>query len=142
MWLANTKKLQSRGGTYQVVSQQLHDQCRVLVAFLTEGIKLGNSIVEGLLGEVARLVGRVEDLVIEDGEVEGEAETDGVSWSKISLSNLSGGFVCLKRLVGGFLSLLGNSEFSEVAVVIALPVDWNQYAISGKRLSRLAHILW
>jgi len=33
---------------------------------------------KNLLGEGACAVGRVEDLVVEDGEVEGEAEPDGV----------------------------------------------------------------
>ena len=32
----------------------------------------------GSLGELASLLGRVEDLVVEDGEVEGESEADGV----------------------------------------------------------------
>ena len=32
------------------------------------------------LGELASLLGRVEDLIVEDGEVEGEAEPDWVAW--------------------------------------------------------------
>ena len=47
-----------------------------------------NSIVESLLGQLASLVWRVEDLVVEDGEVEGEAETDGVSGSELGLGNV------------------------------------------------------
>jgi hypothetical protein len=39
---------------------------------------------------VAGTVGRVEDLVVEDGEVEGEAETDGVSGSKLGLGDVGG----------------------------------------------------
>jgi hypothetical protein len=37
---------------------------------------------------VAGTVGGVEDLVVEDGEVEGEAETDGVSGSELGLGNV------------------------------------------------------
>jgi hypothetical protein len=33
----------------------------------------GNGIVESLLGKVAGLIGSIEDLVIEDGEVQGES---------------------------------------------------------------------
>jgi hypothetical protein len=64
--------------TYQVVPQELHDQSGVLVALLRKGVELSDGIVESLLGKLASLVGRVEDLVVEDGEVQGETETDGV----------------------------------------------------------------
>ena len=39
---------------------------------------------------MAGTVGRVEDLVVEDGEVEGETETDGVSGSELGLGNVGG----------------------------------------------------
>jgi hypothetical protein len=65
----------------------LHDQSAVAVALLGEGVELGNGIVEGLLGEVACTVGGVEDLVVEDGEVQGETEADGVSGGEVSLGN-------------------------------------------------------
>lgn len=70
---------------------------------------------------MASLVGRVENLIVEDGEVQGKTKSDGMSRSEISLSNLGGSLVSFKRLVGGLLSLIGSGEFSEVAVVITLP---------------------
>jgi hypothetical protein len=82
--------------TYQVVSQQLHDEGRVLVALLAQGVELSNGIVESLLGKVASLVGRVEDLVIEDGEVEGKTQTNGVSGSQVSGGDLSSTLVSLE----------------------------------------------
>lgn len=36
------------------------------------------------LGESASLIRRVENLVVEDGEVESESETNGVGWGKLS----------------------------------------------------------
>ena len=39
---------------------------------------------------MAGTVRRVEDLVVEDGEVQGEAETDGVSGSELGLGNVGG----------------------------------------------------
>ena len=59
----------------QVVAQELHDEGRVLVALLGQGVELCDRIVERLLCERACLVGAREDLVVEDGEVECEAET-------------------------------------------------------------------
>jgi hypothetical protein len=81
-----------------------------------------NSIIESLLGQLASLVGRVEDLVVEDGEVQGKTKADGVGGSKVLGSDLSGGLVSLERLVGRGLALVANGELSEVAVVVTLPV--------------------
>lgn len=39
------------------------------------------------------LVGRVEDLVVEDGEVESQTKTDGMSGREISGGHFSRGFV-------------------------------------------------
>ena len=39
---------------------------------------------------MAGAVGRVQDLVVEDGEVEGQAEADGVSGRQLSLGDVGG----------------------------------------------------
>lgn len=79
-----------RGPKGQVVPQELHDQGAVAVALLGEGVELCNSVIEGLLGEVACAVGGVEDLVVEDGEVQGETKADGVGGGEISLGDIGG----------------------------------------------------
>ena len=79
-----------RGPQGQVVTQELHDQGAVTVAFLGERVKLSNSVIERLLGKVASTVGRVQDLVVENGEVEGETKTDGVGRGEISLGDIGG----------------------------------------------------
>lgn len=125
---------------YQVVSEELHDESRVLVALLAQGVKFyrfklassyfqlvrlvltGNRIVESLLREVASLIGSVEDLVVEDGEVQGETKTDGVCGGQLGLGNLGSSLVRLKRLVSRLLSSITNGEFSKITVVVALPV--------------------
>lgn len=107
--------------THQVVSQQLHDQRRVFVAFLAKGVEFSNGIVEGLLGKMTGLIGRVQDLVVEDRKVQGETQSNGVGWGEIGLSNFGRSFVCLERLVRRFLTLVGSSELGEVAVVVTLP---------------------
>ena len=62
----------------EVVAQELHDEGRVLVRLLVEGVELGDRVVEGLLGEIARLVALLLHLVEEDRVVEREAEADRV----------------------------------------------------------------
>jgi hypothetical protein len=74
--------------TYEVVTEELHDEGAVTVRLLGERVELGNGIVEGLLREVASPVGAVQDLVVEDGEVEGKTKADGVSGSELSLGNV------------------------------------------------------
>jgi hypothetical protein len=80
-----------------------------------------NSIVKGLLGKMACLVWGVQDLIVEDGEVEGKAKTDWMGGSQVSLGNLGSILVSLKGLVGRLLSLVANGELSKVAVIITLP---------------------
>lgn len=82
----------------------------------------GNGVIESLLGQVASLIGGVQNLVVEDGEVQGETQADGVGGRKLGLSNLSGSLVGVERLVGGVLALVANGELSQVAVVVTLPV--------------------
>jgi hypothetical protein len=84
-----------------------------------------NGIIESLLGQLASLVGRVEDLVVEYGEVQCETETNGMSGRKVGGSDISGGLVSLERLVGGGLALVTNGELGKVTVVVALPMQRN-----------------
>ena len=91
-----------RGPQGQVVTQELHDQGAVTVAFLGERVELGNSVIERLLGKVASTVRRIQDLVVENGEVEGETKTDGVGRGEISLGNIGG--VLIVALAGVFFA--------------------------------------
>ena len=92
-----------RGGPQsQVVAQELHDEGAVAVRFLRETIQLSNRIIKGLLGEVACAVGRVEDLVVEDGEVECQAEADGVGRGKLGLRDVGGALECESACVACF----------------------------------------
>jgi len=81
-----------------------------------------NGIIKSLLSKVACLVWRIENLVVEDGEVESKTKADWVGWCKISLGNLSSVLVSLKRLVSRLLSLVTNGELGEVTVVVTLPI--------------------
>ena len=100
---------------------------------------------------MAGTVWRVENLIVEDGEVQGKTKTDGVSGSELGLRNVGGslsqlwlvvaksaaqaiasylvGLVCGSRCD---LALLARRKFGEIAVVIALPVRRN--AVSSLQL--------
>ena len=117
-----TTFLHIAGPKRQVISEELHDQRRILVALLGECVEFGNRIVKRLLGKVARTVRRVEDLIVEYGEVERETEADWVSGWEFSDRNVRRGLVGLERLVGAVLALVASGELCKVAVVIAHPI--------------------
>ena len=77
-----------RGPEGEVIAEELHDEGAVTVRLLGERVELGDGIVESLLGEVACTVWGVQDLVVEDGEVEGETKADWVSWGELGLCNI------------------------------------------------------
>lgn len=98
---------------------------------------------------MASTVGRVQDLIVEDREVQGETETDGVGRSELSLSdvggvlNMDGEHVLQKKCwgsategsgvlgylvslvgsVGSLLSLIARGKLGEITVVVTLPIS-------------------
>ena len=104
----------------EVVAEELHDEGGVLVRLLRQSVELGDGIVEGLLGDVAGAVGAVEDLVVEDGEVEGKAEADGVGGGKVGGGNAGGSLVGIEGSRSGSLAGGTGLELGEVTVVVTL----------------------
>jgi hypothetical protein len=82
----------------------------------------GNGIVESLLSKMASLIWCIQDLIVENGEVQGKTKTDWVRGRQLGLGNLSSSLVSLQGLISGVLSFVTNGEFGEVAVVVALPM--------------------
>ena len=70
---------------------------------------------------MASLVGGIEDLVVENREVESEAEADWMGGSQVGLSDLGGSLVRLEGLVGRSLALVAHGELGEITVVVTLP---------------------
>ena len=83
----------ARGQSY------LHDQCTVLVAVLVEGVEFCDGVVKCLLGQLAGFVRTVEDLVIKYGEVESQAEPDGVGRLHLGFADFKCVLVSLLRIV-------------------------------------------
>ena len=88
-----------------------------------QGVLTSDSIVKRLLGEVAGLIGRVEDFVVEDGKVQGKTKANWVSRSKIRCGNFRCSFVGFQRLIGRDLTLVAQGKLGEVSVVVTLPMS-------------------
>lgn len=90
-----------------------------------------NGIVEGKLGEVASLIGGVQDFVVEDREVKGKAETDGVGRGKVGGGDLGGSLVGLQGEVGSTLATVANGELGKVTVVVTLHLVVEDLGLAG-----------
>lgn len=123
--------LHIRGPQGEVVTEKLHDQGAILVGIFAKGIQFRNGFIEGLLGEGAGAVGRVEDLVVEDGEVEREAQPDGMGRRQLLHGYVLSGLVGCEGGVGGVLALGGGLELGEVAVVVALHLEVEDLGLGG-----------
>lgn len=114
--------LQIRGPESEVIPEKLHDERAVLVGLFGKRVELSNGIVKRLLGKVASTVRRVQNLVVEHREVEGQTKTNRVRRRKLGLGNVGGSLVRVVGLVGSLLLLVANRELGQVPVVVALPV--------------------
>ena len=108
---------------------------------------------------MASTIGRVQDLVVKDREVQGKAETDGVGGCELGLGDIGGRLVgrvsrvlfscyaviasylvCLVCSGRSDLALLTGGELGKVAVVVSLPVTL--LALSASHGAVFTHILW
>ena len=69
---------------------------------------------------MASLIGGVEDFVVEDGEVEGESESDGVRGGQTGVGDLRGILIGVQGVGGRLLARVASLELSEVTVVVTL----------------------
>jgi hypothetical protein len=71
--------------------------------------------------------------ILEDGEVEGETQSDRMRGGELGNGNVGSGLVSLERLVGRVLSLVTSGELGEVSVVVShLVVEDLGLASSGR----------
>lgn len=86
-----------------------------------------------LLGQRAGLLGRVEDFIIEDGEVEGQAQPDGVRWLHVLLADVEGVLVGLLRVLHRVFTAETHNSHSLLTVTVLIrhhtgPADGALYA--------------
>jgi len=112
-----------RGPESKVVSDELHDGGSIFVDILLKLLNVSDGLVEGLLGELASLGGVVHDFIVEDREVKGKSESDGVSGLKVSVGNLRSVGVCLEGIVSGLLMEVSDCVLGNISVVVSLHLE-------------------
>ena len=94
----------------EVLLEQLNDALGVTEVVLLKLINLVESFLKGLVGELAGGLMVLHDFVVEDREVQGETELDGVAGRQRDLVSLVVGLECLllNLLQIVTLGILGN----------------------------------
>ena len=143
-----------RGPQGQIVSQQLHDQGAVLVAVLVQSVQLSNGIIKCLqktvvtpglsnkmvrgylLSELTRLIRGGHDFVVENREIQSQAQSDGMSGLHGRFCNVEGILVGLLGVINhGFPGItIGN--LGQVAVVVSLHLQVEHLRLSVAGLNR------
>merc|ERR1719235_2347905 len=113
----------------QVVTQQLHDKCRVLVRVFGDIVQFCNGILECGSSHTACLCRVVEHFVVEHREVQGQTKTDGVRHCKFFCSGHRI-IICVLCLVRSCSFFVARGELSNVAVVVALHLVVEDFGLS------------
>mmetsp|Transcript_30500 Transcript_30500/g.85404 ORF Transcript_30500/g.85404 Transcript_30500/m.85404 type:complete len:208 (-) Transcript_30500:264-887(-) len=128
-FLALALVLHVRGPQREVVPQELHDQRAVLVRVFPESVQLRDGLVEGVLGQVARPLRGVEDLVVEHGEVQGQAQANRVRRRQLVQRDRLGLLVGHQGLLGSLFPVVAGLELGQVAVVVPLHLQVEDLAL-------------
>jgi hypothetical protein len=126
-----------------------HDQSTIFVGLFTQCVQFGDGIVKCLFGKMASSIGRIQNLVVEDGEIESKTEADllvntasfegkkgrkGEYWMcgwEFCDSNVGRCFVCFEGFIGAVFAFVTESKFGKVTMIISFPIEistiHNQY---------------
>ena len=117
----------------EVLLEQFDDALGVTEVVLFKLVNLVESLLEGLVSELACSLMILHDFVVEDGEVQGEAELDGVARRQ---SDLVGFIVSLECLLLHRFKLVGFSIFSNVAIVVTDHLNEESFGLSTARFAQ------
>ena len=104
----------------EVLLEELDDALGIAEVVLLKLVDLVEGLLESVVSELARFCVILEHFVVEHGEVEGEAELNGVASGKLDVVSL---FISLLGLHLDILEELVLGVLGNVAVVIANHLD-------------------
>ena len=112
----------------EVLLEELDDALSVTEVVLFELVDLVESLLESVISELTGLGVILEDLVVEDGEVEGKSKLDGVASGKFDAVSI---FVSLFGLLLDLLELAVLGVLGDVAIVITDHLDEESLSLLG-----------
>ena len=102
----------------KIISEKLHDCSRVTILIFFKGIKVCNSVIECLFGELAGNIWTVQYFVVENWIIKGKAKTDRVGALQFC--------TFINCILVTFLSILNHtlafftwSKFTKIAEVVS-----------------------
>ena len=104
----------------EVLFEQLNDALGVAEVIFFKLVDLVKGRLQGSVGKITGLSMILHDFVVEDGEVQGEAELDRVTGSKF---DFVGVLVAAQGLLLGLLELVTFGVLADIAVVVAFHLD-------------------
>lgn len=99
---------------------------------------ISDGIIESRLGQVAGFFWVIEALVVEDGEVQSQSQSDRVGGLKLAVSNIRGSRVGLESSLGNLFVQVVDGVLRNVSVVISLHLEVENLGLrSGGLLDQL-----
>jgi hypothetical protein len=93
-------------------------------------LDVSDGIIEGLLGEVARLRRVIHNLVVEDGEVECQTKADRVRRLELLVGEIRGLLVGTKGALSSLLVNIARGVLGNVSVVVTLHLQEEDLGLS------------
>lgn len=97
-------------------------------------MQVPHGLVEGGLGQGDGLFGGIGDLVVEDGEVEGQPQADGVRGLHLLFADVHGLLVGFLGVVYRLLAVVPGGHLGQVSEIVALHLQVEDLALSIARL--------
>jgi hypothetical protein len=94
------------GPEREIVSEQLHDECGILIKVIVHIVQVCDGLVEGVTSHFASLRGVLLNLVVENAEIEGQSKSDRMRGRKTILCQLVSSFIGVEGLLSGETFLL------------------------------------
>jgi len=104
----------------QVLLKQLNDALGVAEVVFLEFVDLVKGFLKGAISELAGFLVVLHHFVVENGEVQGQAKLDGITWGKWDLVGL---FVGVEGLLLDIFKQISFCVLGDVAIVVANHLD-------------------
>lgn len=93
---------------------------------------VARNLTQHLLGQMARALGRLQDLVVKHGKVERKAQPDGVRGCQLGKGNILGGAVRCQCVLCSLLAFSMGLELGQISVVVTLHLEVKDLGFAGR----------